>query len=170
MTKLKYAAGISIVAIFLASCGGSDSNEAREKQIEDTAAKYGVDVDVTLDTDGETERIVINQGGAQIGQGLDLPSGFPDDIKLPGSWNIMAASAPMPNGYSIQALSDNSASEVMEELRSRMIAEGWVETAADTPTPHMSRISFEKDDRMANFNILENGETRAVQLLTTPKP
>lgn len=170
MTKFRHAASISIAALFLASCGGSDSNEAREKQMEDTAARYGVDVDVTLDEDGETEQIVINQGGAQVGQGLDLPSGFPDDIDLPESWNVMAASAPMPNGYSIQALSDSPASEIMDELRSRLTAEGWIETAADTPTPQMSRISFEKDDRMANFNILENGETRAVQLLTMPTP
>lgn len=170
MMKLRHAAGMCVAAILLASCGGSDSNEAREKQIEDTAAKYGVDVDVTLDEDGETDQIVINQGGAQVGQGLDLPSGFPDDISLPTAWNVMAASSPMPNGYSIQALSDSSASEIMGELRSRLTAEGWVETAADTPTPQMSRISFEKDDRMANFNILENGETRAVQLLTMPTP
>lgn len=170
MINLKHAASISIAALILASCGGNDSNEAREKKMEDTAARYGVDVDVSLDEDGETEQVVINQGGGQVGQGLNLPPGFPNDITLPETWNIMAASAPMPNGYSIQALSDRSAAEIMDELRSRLTAEGWVETVADSPTSQMSRISFEKDDRMANFNILENGETRAVQLLTMPTP
>lgn len=169
MTPLHKISLIIAAAALLTGCGGG-SDDAREQKLEDIAARHGIDADVTLDASGEIEKVVINQGGSQVGQGLDLPDGFPDDISLPGDWNVMAASAPMPNGYSIQALSKDDAPTIIEGLRSRLGADGWAETVADTPTPHMSRIAFEKDDRMANFNIIENGETRAVQLLTMPKP
>lgn len=160
---------LALGAALLAGCGGG-TNEAREDNIEDTAARYGLDVEVNLDESGETDQVVINQGGGQVGQGLNLPDGFPGDIDFPIAWNVMAASSPMPNGYSIQALTESSTGDIVAELRERLAAKGWTETAFQAPTPQMSQIGFEKDERMANFNILENGETRAVQLVTMPKP
>lgn len=156
--------------LLVAGCGGGDTKESREKAIEDAAARHGFDADVTVGDDGEPEKIVINQGGGQVGQNLDLPSGFPDDIKLPDDLSIMAASSPLPNGHSIQALSPRGVEETLANVRTKMSGEGWVEVATDSLTPQMSRINFEKDDRMANFNIIANGETSAVQLLTMPKP
>lgn len=170
MKRFSNTALIAGAAIMLASCGGSDSNETRERQMEEAAARHGIDADVTLDSSGETEKIVINAGGGQVGQGLDLPADFPSDVNLPSDWNIIAAAAPLPNAHSIQALSDKSTEDVVEDIRSSLSAEGWTETASDSPTPQMARINFEKEDRMANFNIIANGETRAVQVVTMPKP
>lgn len=170
MKHLFKASLVGASAILLAGCGGGDSNDAREKQMEDAAARQGIDADVTLDEKGEPAKIEIKQGGGTVGQGLDLPSGFPDDINLPGDWNVIAVTAPMPNAHSIQALSPETTEALLEDIRARLSGQGWTETAADSPTPAMSRIGFEKEGRMANFNIIENGETRAVQLVTMPKP
>ena len=170
---MKTTTGILSIALasgLLAACGGSDSNSTREQAMADSAAAHGIDADVTLNDDGETEKVVINAGGGQVGKNLDLPAGFPEDISLPAGWDIMSSSSPLPGSFNLQALSPDSAADILDTLRTRLTADGWTETASDSPTPAMSRINFEKDDRMANFNIIENGETRAVQILTMPKP
>ncbi|MEM9234868.1 MAG: hypothetical protein AAGA69_11620 [Pseudomonadota bacterium] len=154
----------------LAACGGvDDSPDAREKAMEQAAAKHGIDADVTVGKDGEVEQVVINSGAGQVGQNLSLPNGFPDDIPLPDDWNIMSSAA-VPNGFSVQALSEDSAEALMADLKASMTDTGWTVTASDQPTPQMSRVNFEKDGRMANFNIMLNGETRVVQLMTMVMP
>lgn len=170
MKKLPKAALIGAATLALASCGGGDSNDAREKQMEEAAASHGIDADITLDDSGQPEKIEIKSGTGTIGQGLDLPDGFPEDISIPDDWNVIAVTAPMPNAHAIQALSENTLEALVEELRSQFESDGWTETAADTSVPHMSRINFEKDGRMANFNIIENGSSRAIQFMTMPKP
>lgn len=159
----------SFLAMTVACGGGADSNEAREKAMEDTAKKHGLDVDVTVGENGDAEQIVINNGAAQVGQNLNLPNNFPEDISLPSGWNIMS-SAPVPNGFSVQAIVSDDADTIINGLRGKMSADGWTEAVADQPTPQMSRINFEKDDRMANFNIMANGETNMVQLMTMVRP
>lgn len=83
---------IALASGLLAACSGSDST--REQAMEDAAADHGIDADVTLSDDGETEKVVINAGGGQVGMNLDLPDGFPDDISLPDGWDIMSSSSP----------------------------------------------------------------------------
>ncbi len=170
---MKTRSGLSVIMLaagLLAACGGSDTNAAREKAMEDAAAAHGINADVTVNDAGESEKIEINAGGGTVGRNLDLPAGFPDDINLPADWEVIAASSPMPGAHSVQILSDATRDEIMQTLRSRLTETGWSETSADIPAPSMARLGFEKGDRMANFNIIENGETRAVQVLTMPKP
>ena len=60
---MKTTTGILSIALasgLLAACGGSDSNSTREQAMEDSAAAHGIDADVTLNDDGETEKVVIN--------------------------------------------------------------------------------------------------------------
>ncbi len=138
--------------------------------MEDAAARHGIDADVSLNGEGETEQIVINAGGGQVGRNLDLPSGFPDDIELPAAWDIIATGSPLPGSHSVQALSESSKEDIISNIRDRLTADGWTVMDSDSSMPHMARISLEKDDRMASFSVMENGDTRAVQILTMPKP
>ncbi len=167
-TILRNIALVGAIAL-LSACGGESEN--REAAIEKEAKKYGIDADVTVDEKGDVKTVAIKRGNAVVGQHLSVPAEFPDDIKLPANWN-MIASAPVPNlnGFSVQALSEDDAETILTNLRGSMSADGWTETVADQPTPQMSRINFEKDDRMANFNIIANGDTNAVQLMTMSKP
>jgi len=63
---MKTGTGILAVALatgLMAACGGGDSNRSQEKAMEDAAARHGIDADVSLNGEGETEQIVINAGG-----------------------------------------------------------------------------------------------------------
>lgn len=166
--KLRLTALIGVTAL-LSACGGD--TDSREAAIEKEAKKHGVDADVTVDKNGDLETVAIKHGNAVVGQQLNLPDGFPAEIQLPSDWN-MIASSPVPNidGFSVQALSEDDADTIVSTLRAALSADGWTETEADAPTPQMNRINFEKDDRMANFNIIANGETNAIQLMTMKRP
>lgn len=160
-------------AALLVACGGDPSNEAKEKQLEDTAKKYGVNADVELDKDGDVKTVAIDNGlGGQYGQGLDLPAGFPADVAMPAGANILAATKVpgQKDGFSVQALATDDADTIVSTLTTGMESEGWTKIASDQPTPQMQRIGFEKDDRMANFVITANGETNMVQVVTMAKP
>ncbi|MEX6632978.1 hypothetical protein [Hyphococcus lacteus] len=157
-------------AVFLAACGGDDSANTKEKNIEDAAKAHGIDLDATVDAKGDTEKLEIKQGASRIGKNLDLPPDFPADVFISSDWNIMGTIPVPTGGYSIQSMSSDEADVIVKLVRERMIAEGWDEVSSDSPMPQMSRIGFEKDDRMASFNVMENGATRMVQMVTTTKP
>ena len=164
-TSLVIATGLLISA-----CGGNNSVEDRERAMEDLAAKHGIDVDVDLSETGETKQVVMNTAGGQVGSGLELPAGFPNDVIVPSDWNIMAASAPMPQNYMVQAIAEDDLSAVLETLREEMSELGWTEAETAQMTPQMSRISFEKGDRLTGYTITQNGETQLVQVVSMPKP
>ena len=170
MTQVLTAVATILALGTVAACGGSDNNTTREAEMESVAAEHGIDADVRLDASGEVDQVVINAGGGQVGKNLDLPTGFPDDIDLPEDWEIISASAPLPGSHSLQMLSVSTADEIIADLRSRMTASGWSEVAFSTPAPTMTQINFEKADQMANFNVIQNGDTRAIQILAMPKP
>ena len=119
---------------------------------------------------GETKQVVINAAGGQVGSGLELPPGFPKDFIVPSDWNIMAANAPMPQNYMVQAIAEDDLSAVLETVREEMSELGWLEAEPAQLTPQMSRISFEKDDRLTAYTITQNGETQLVQVVSMPKP
>ncbi|MEO1136458.1 MAG: hypothetical protein AAFW68_07595 [Pseudomonadota bacterium] len=158
-----------VAAVFaLGACGGG--NEAREQEIEREAARHGVDADVELNERGEVETVEIKGlGGTSVGSNLDLPADFPADVPVPADWSIMATT-PAPGGYMVQALSGDDAQSIVDVMRASLSANGWAETSADTPTPQMRRIGFNKDDRMTNVIVTENGETHAVQIITIKTP
>ncbi len=155
-------------AIALGACGGG--NDAREEKIEREAAKHGVNADVELDKNGDVARVEIKGlGGASVGSNLNLPADFPADVPLPADWSIMATS-PAPGGHMVQALSGDDAGTIASTMRESLTAEGWVEASADSPVPQMRRLGFEKDGRMTNVAITENGDTRLVQIITMKTP
>ncbi len=156
-------------ALLLAACGG-DNAETREAKMEKEAKKHGIDADVSLDDDGNVETVEIKTGSGTVGRNLNLPDGFPSDVVLADSWQIMSV-APAAGGYMVQALSSDSVDAVVSEIRSSFTDNGWTEVAFEQTAPNMSRIGFEKDDRMTNANIINSGGPQlAVQILTMKKP
>lgn len=170
MTRFSNFIALAGITALIAGCGGD--TESKEAQMEAQAKRHGVDADVELGKNGDVERIVVTTGlGGQYGQNIGLPGGFPDDVAVPDQWNItMSTSVPGTDGYSIQALSDAGTDEMLAEIRATMQARGWSEVAMATLTPQLTKIDFEKDGRMANFNITDAGESTAVQVLTMTKP
>ncbi|WP_375203603.1 hypothetical protein [Hyphococcus sp.] len=158
-------------AALLTACGGGE--EAREKKMEAEAAKHGIDADVELDDKGEVESVRVNNGlGATVGSNLDLPDGFPSDVPVNGGWSIISTSATpgQQGGFMVQAMSESSIAAIAETVQRDMAAAGWSETAADNPTPQMSRLGFEKDGRLTNYILMDGGEKTSVQIVTMKKP
>ncbi|WOR13898.1 hypothetical protein RYZ27_08970 [Hyphomonas sp. FCG-A18] len=169
VTKARIGLALA-AALLMSACGGTDSIEDRERAMEDLAAKHGIDVDVKLSETGDTKQVVVNTAGGQVGTGLELPPGFPNDVIVPSDWNIMAANSPMPQNYMVQALTKDSVNAVLETVRQEMSQAGWTEAESSQMTPQMSRVSFEKDDRLTAYTITQNGETQLVQVVSMPKP
>lgn len=153
----------------LAACGGGD-DDAREARIERELQKRGLDGDVEVNDRGEVTKAEIRRGDQRVGQNLSLPEGFPDDVAIPDGWNVMHTTPAPQGGFMLQALSEDSVEAIAESVRKSLSGDGWTETAADNPAPTMTRMSFEKGDRMTNVNILSAGGQNSVQLLTMDKP
>ena len=161
----------AVAAFVLAACGGSSDTDKREAEIEAYAAEHGVDADVEVDETGEVSSVTIRQGGGTVGNNLSLPDGFPEDVKLPANWTIQSSAPVPPDGYMLTGMVDDTVEGVSAAVRETLTAEGWAETAADAPSSIMSRISFEKEGRMTNVNIMNTGgENLSVQILTMTKP
>ncbi len=161
---------VGIAALVLQACGRGDSTEAREKQMEDYAAKHGVAVDVELDEHGGTGSVAINSPtGGQVGTNLKLPDGFPVDVSVHPDEVIMSTS-PTPGGFMVQALTKSDATTLLAWHRAEMTAQGWIEEAAGPSGAGMQRATFKKDDRIANVNFIPNGDGSAVQIMTMKMP
>lgn len=169
MTNMTSTAAI-LAAFAVTACGGSADSDKREAEIEAYAAAHGVNADVDVDASGEVSNVTIKQGGGTIGNDLDLPDDFPADVKLPSDWAVQSLS-PVPNGFMLTGMVDDDVEGVSAAIREALTTEGWTETAADAPSPIMSRINFEKGTRMTNVNIMNTGgEKLSVQLMTMEKP
>ncbi len=169
MNPIKMALMMS-AATLLVACGGG-SNESREAQIEKTAQKHGVDADVELDSSGEIAKVEIKRGDQRIGQGLKLPSGFPDDVSIPDGWNVIHTTPAAQDGFMVQAMTGASVDDVLSSIRTNLQSAGWNEVAFAEPAPTMKQLGFEKDGRMTNVNLIIPGDGNvSVQLITMPKP
>lgn len=159
-----------LAALLLQACGGQNSTEAREKQMEEYAAKHGVAVDVELDERGGTKSVAINTPtGGQVGTNLKLPDGFPADVAVHPDEAIMSA-VPTPGGFMVQALTKGDAIELLAWHRAGLIAQGWSEEDAGPSAGGMQRASFKKDGRVAAVNFIPNGDGFAVQIVTMTLP
>jgi len=160
----------SLAALGLSACSGGSDN-TREEQIEELARQHGVDADVTLGVDGEVQQVAVKGlGGGTVGKNLSMPDGFPDDVVVDSSWNIMGTNIIPTGGHMVQAISDSEAPTIMDMLRPAMTAKGWTEAESGKPVGPMSKIGFEKDGRMAVYTIITGGPQRTIQLMTMKKP
>ena len=167
MNMLKPALILGAAALLVA-CGGGN-NETREKQMEKVAKDHGVDADVKLDKNGEVEKVEIKKGKARVGTNLDLPDGFPKDVPVSADWKVISSTPVADGGFMIQAMSMEDVETVLPALREAMTDAGWTETQFSEAAPTMTQISFEKDDRMTNVNLIIPGSSHITLQLTTMK-
>jgi len=160
---------VLLIATLLTACGGDDSKEAREAEMEEYARSYGVDVDVEIDDQTGEESVVINQGigamAGQVGANLRVPAGFPDDIVLFPGMKIHASSG-IPRGHTLQAMVDGTIEDVAEFYREGMARKGWQTAGPGMQSPAMQTLQFKKDNRQTNISIMPNGERSTVQIMT----
>ena len=167
MLKTIYMGSAAILALgYLAACSQPGSSETRESDLENYAAQYGVDADITVDENGEVSSMTMNSpGGGQVGNNLDLPAGFPDDIVLHPLENVYAVNQLPGGGYAISALSSESIEDLSAWHRAEMQQRGWTEQNGGT-----GQLAFMKDGRIANVNFIANGDGVAVQIMTMTMP
>ncbi len=161
-----------LLALVLAIVGCGDTEaEKREADIEALAERHGVDADVTLDADGNVASVQFDSGNTSVGNNLSLPDGFPGDVPITESWNVMSVSQIPQGGFMVQAMSEASSESVVANVRSAMNSDGWSEEGFEQPTPQMSQLAFGKDNRMTKLNIMQMGQTQLmIQLVTMDKP
>ena len=168
MPVLKWAA-VAALAVFAASCGGG-GDESRERQMENELKKRGIDADVELNNEGGAETVEITRGDQRVGNDLALPADFPDDVAVSDDWAVIHTGPAPQGGYMLQATAPKDRDGLLAMLRKEMTGDGWTEAGFAEPAPQMTQIGFEKDGRMANYNLIDNGETFMVQLVTMVKP
>ncbi|OLF81221.1 hypothetical protein AWH62_00655 [Maricaulis sp. W15] len=154
MTKtLKTMLALTACALPLAACGGN------------TEQPVGPDSPARSGSDAPQVVMEQNVGGlqSQAGANLNLPAGFPDDVAHYPDLNIYGANT-IPNmGFSLAALADGSPDDVAAFYAREMTALGWTE-AANAPSGPGHMLRFEKDGRVATFNLIPNGSTTTLSV------
>lgn len=169
---VKSSAGIALLLVSLGACGGPSGDEARERQMEEYAARYGVDADIEIDDRGEVSTTINTAGGGQVGTNLNLPAGFPDDVPVYSELKIYSAT-PTPGqlqGFMIQAQTESAASDIVAFYTREMAANGWTQSESQPAAASMERLSFTKDDRTTAVVIMDTGASKTVQLSTMVMP
>lgn len=171
MQKMKSGLAMAGFLILLGACGGNDDAESRARDMEAQAQKYGIDADITVNEAGEVDTVTVNTlGGGQVGRNLQLPTDFPNDVPIPPGYQIMSVSPAPQGGFMVQAMTDDDIETILATLREQFSGEGWTESSADQTSPQMSRIGFEKGNRMSGLNLIDSGSQVAVQIVTMEKP
>ncbi len=161
-------AGVAALVTSVTACG--DSETSREEQIENYAAEQGIDLDVDIDGD----KMVVQQdiGGvtSQVGMGLDLPDGFPDDVALFPGMQVYGASI-VPMGYSVAAIGNDGVDAVTSYLTDQMTANGWADESTPSPAPTMRNLRFTKDGRAASYTLVPGSDDNTniqISVVTLP--
>lgn len=151
----------------LAGCdGGPQTETQRQQAMEDYAASFGVDVDVSANADG-SETVAVNTGlGGVGGSNLALPDGFPDDVPVYPAINIFATGA-LGQGHMIQGQAPDGLAAVTDFYMTRMAADGWTNESDAQALPGMRMLQFAKDGRAATINLIENDPGTTVQMTVT---
>ncbi len=170
MIRLLIATGMIAAAVLtLFACGGGESNQAREAQLEEYARSYGADVDVEIDDETGTKNVVVNQGlgtlSGQVGTNLQVPTDFPDDVVLYADMRVFSVTR-IPQGFSLQGISDDELQAIADFYGRKMSEQGWEDATADAQLPAMRSLQFKKGERMTSVNLMPNGEHTTVQIMT----
>lgn len=163
---------LALLLAFSAACGGDANQTADERaeQMEDYAARHGVDVDV--EGDGDDQQIIVNQGvpgtTARAGKNLDLPEDFPDDVPTYPGWSIHSTAAMGP-GTTLGAMVPDDVETVASFYREQLANEGWTEQGGNE-LPTMRILRFSKGNRVLGVTIAEGEDESTLQLTIATIP
>ena len=165
---LALLAATMMTAGLLAACDDDQSKQAREKELEDYAAKHGVVADVKINQDGSVKSVAIerNIGGtkSQAGKNLEVPADFPGDVPLYPGLELHAANT-MPQGHMIQGNTADDPETVAVAVTAGMAAQGWTADQSQRSGPMIS-LTFKKDNRTTGFTLLPGAAGTTVQITT----
>jgi len=184
------AASMLVLLLWLAGCsdesgqpqpGAAEANtnrdsaavEARERQIERTAARQGVDIDVELDDSAESaDTVTVNHDVAgytgQYGSSIALPEGFPDDIPVPEGLTLFANSK-IPGGFMLQGRSSQDSEALKAFFTEAAVEAGWQAGQSGVAGP-IHQLQFDSGNRKLGVTITETGNERIVQISTMEMP
>ncbi|KAB8198222.1 hypothetical protein FKV24_003205 [Lysobacter maris] len=148
---LRAAAALALAAL-LAACGKS-----AEERITETAISAASGQKVEVERDGDQMTFKTGDGEMRVasGESLRLPDDFPDDVYLPGDYQVRSVLE--VSGTRVLSLSaEGKAMDLFAEAREAMQASGWKQTMAMQHDADNAMLAFEKDARNAVVSI--NGD------------
>ena len=131
-----------------------------EKAIEQST---GGEADVDLD-DGSV-KLNTNEGSLEIGEEVDLPSGFPSDIYVIDG-TITAAMSTGEDTYTASIETTKSVSEAKTKYVSELENDGW-DITMTLDIGEGSTIGAEKDNRSVSISIAESDGATTVVIGTS---
>lgn len=155
-----------LAAVLLTACG-DPSREAQERHVAAYAKAQGLDIDVQIGEDGETERIAIQPayagGNATVGRNLSPPADFPADVALYPGMELFAANR-IGAAHLLQARAVDPPERIAAFYQRWMMAAGWGEAAETRPGPGARNLRFSKGGRIAAVNLITADGVTTVQL------
>ena len=151
----RLAATITMLAL-VSGCGKAadeTSNSVAETMIEQAASEQGIDADVKI-SQGEAQismEATTERGTEtfQTGQGVAMPSGFPDDIPVPEGLKLHLANTAEEGGvFNIQGESPLGLDALMAFYKTETAAQGWTEVSSNAMAGVMTSLEYEKDGRV----------------------
>ncbi|HEY4662983.1 MAG TPA: hypothetical protein VIH07_04825 [Candidatus Humimicrobiaceae bacterium] len=159
------AISLAIFMLFSGSgCKGGPTEESVETAIEEAIESEGGDAEVDI-SEGETT-ITTDEGEMTIGQGSDLPDGFPDVIPVYANMVITTSWTTTENGldaFSVAASSNDPGSTIFDWYISQL--GGWQnvsEFTSESEGQTLSSISADNGTYNLIVTIMETDEGTTV--------
>jgi hypothetical protein len=170
MKKIITLAVVISLAIFMlfsaSGCKERIAEESVEAAIEEAIGDEGGDVEVDIG-EGETT-ITTDEGKITIGEGTDLPDGFPDTIPMYANLVITTSWKNTEDGkdvFSVAASSDDSGSAIFDWYMSQL--GGWQNVSkfsSESEGETFSSISADNGTYSLIVTIIETDEGTAVSI------
>jgi hypothetical protein len=158
---------LGIFMLFLGSgCKRAVTEESIEAAIEEALGDEGGDVDVDI-SEGETT-ITSDEGEMTIGEGTELPDGFPDVIPVYANMVITTSWKTTENdldAFSVAASSNDPGSMIFDWYKSQL--GGWQnvsEFTSESDEQVLSSISADNGTYTLIVTIMENEEGTTVTI------
>ena len=169
MNKKVFVLGFALLAtVTLTGCGKSLVEKQMEKKIQ---KEIGKDFNVDIDGDGETVKIVGEDGSVmQGGENVKLPKDFPKDVYIIDGDLLAVVENLGMVGYNIAISTDEDIEEIGEVYKDKITKDGWTINSNMT-VPGMLMLNAEKGDRTLTIAATpdEDGSEKNVVSVTVVK-
>ena len=166
MRPLTALLSVATLALGLSACGKSQEQASEALAEQALEASTGADVDV--ETEDGVHRVTARTEQGELvhssGENVPLPDGFPTDITLPASYQVMSVMTMGP-ATSVVLRSPEPASEIFSQMRRGQSGAGWKETLSMQGADG-SMLGFEKDGRSLLVNLRDDLDGQSVVSLS----
>lgn len=149
---------VAALTLALSACGKMQENAAETLAEKALEASGGENADIDIQDGGRTVVIKTPDGEMRqsTGDDLVLPTDFPTDITLPGTYKVVSL---MTMGATTSVVMEvpQSSSGLFNAIKSGQANQGWKETMS-MQGADASMLGFEKEGRSLLVNMADNGE------------